>query len=198
VIVTKGGLVARDIDILAEMAEQNLAAVAVSVTTLDNRLAAKLEPRASAPAKRLDAIKALSRAGVPTAVFTSPMIPALNDWELERILDAAKNAGATRASYTLLRLPHDVKDLMIDWLDTHAPGKSKHVLNLVREMRQGQLYDSTFGKRFRGHGPYAEMLEKRFTLACKRLGLAHGAMVWPLDRSQFAPPPKTGDQFALL
>ena len=198
VIVTKGALVTRDLDILAEMAAENLAAVAVSVTTLDNRLAARLEPRASAPAKRLDTIRRLAEAKIPVAVFASPMIPALNDWELERILDAARGAGAVRASYTMLRLPHELKELMQDWLETHAPGKAKHVLSLVREMHDGKLYDSTFGTRFRGTGPYAEMLHNRFTLACRRLGLATGAMVWPLDRSRFAAPPKAGDQLALL
>ncbi len=195
-IVTKSALVARDLDILAPMAARNLCRVFVSVTTLDPALARTLEPRAATPQRRLGAIGALSAAGVPTGVMAAPMIPALNDAELEAILAAAAAAGARSAGYTVLRLPHEIKDLFIEWLQTHAPLKASHVLSLVRETRGGRLNDPQFGSRMRGTGRYAELIAARFRLACKRLGLNKND--WRLDVGQFCPPPKDGEQLRLL
>jgi DNA repair photolyase len=154
-IVTKSNLILRDIDILAEMAAHKLAAVTISVTTLDRDLARRLEPRAPTPARRLEAIRSLRAAGVPVSVLTAPMIPALNDWEMDRILAAAAEAGAVGAGYVYLRLPHEIKDLFAEWLATHAPDKRSHVLNLIREGRGGKLYSAEWGARMRGKGPYA-------------------------------------------
>ena len=170
--------------------------VFVSVTTLDRELARTMEPRASTPPRRIDAIRGLAAAGVSTGVMAAPMIPALNDDELEAILEAAHEAGAVSAGYTLLRLPHEIKDLFAQWLDTHAPMKAKHVLSLVRETRDGRLNDPNFGSRMRGSGTYAELLGKRFRLACKRLGL--NKHDWQLDLTQFKLPPRAGDQLKLL
>jgi len=170
-IVTKSALVTRDIDILADMAEMGLARVALSVTTLSRLMARKLEPRASTPAKRLEAIRLLSDAGIPTGVMASPMIPALNDHELEAILEAAKNSGATTASYILLRLPREVSELFKEWLLRHYPNRYRHVLLLLRSMRGGKDYDAKWHERMRGQGPYADAIAKRFELATKRLGL---------------------------
>lgn len=195
-IVTKSALVLRDLDIIAPMAAKHLAKVFVSVTTLDRELARTLEPRASTPLRRIAAIKGLAAAGVPTGVMAAPMIPALNDDELEAILEAAHAAGAGTAGYTLLRLPHEIKDLFAQWLETHAPLKAKHVLSLVRDTRGGQLNDPQFGSRMRGTGTYADLLGKRFRLACKRLGLNKND--WSLDLTVFKPPPRPGDQLALL
>jgi DNA repair photolyase len=198
-IVTKSSLIVRDIDILAPMAEKRLAHAYVSVTTLDGDLARKMEPRASAPAKRVDAIRQLAAAGIPTGVMAAPMIPALNDHELEKILETAAAAGATSAGYVVLRLPLEIKDLFIEWMDTHAPGKTKHVLELIRGVRGGdQLYDSTFGERMRGTGPYADLLRKRFKLATRRLSLDSYRNRWEFDFSLFKPPPAPGDQLSLL
>jgi DNA repair photolyase len=195
-IVTKGHLVTRDLDLLGPMAEANLCRVGLSVTTLDRDLARKLEPRASTPARRIEAIRLLAEAGVPVGVMAAPMIPALNDWELERILEAAAEAGASWAAHTVLRLPHEIKDLMREWLEAHAPLKAKHVLSLVRDMRGGRLNDPNFGARMKGEGAYAEALSLRFRLAAKRLGLDRKQA--PLDCAQFKPPPRAGDQLALL
>jgi DNA repair photolyase len=198
-IVTKSALVVRDIDILAAMAAKRQAHVYLSVTTLDASLARKMEPRASTPAKRLDAIRQLAAAGIPTGVMAAPMIPALNDHELEKILDTAAALGATSAGYVVLRLPLEIKDLFIEWLDAHAPAKAKHVLSLIRGVRGGeQLYEAKFGERMRGTGPYADLLRKRFKLATQRLGLDHYKHRWEFDFSQFQPPPKAGDQLKLL
>ena len=198
-ITTKSALVARDLDILAPMAARGLAAVAVSVTTLDRELARTLEPRAATPPKRLETIGRIAAAGVPASVMTAPMIPFLNDAEMERILEAAAEKGATSAGYVLLRLPLELKALFEEWLNTHAPGKAKHVLNQLRESRGGQLYVSEFGSRMRGTGVFAELMRKRFQRACERLGLNRGAAASrPLDTSQFAPPPRAGDQLKLL
>lgn len=170
-IVTKSALVLRDLDILARMAERRLVDVTISVTTLDADLARRMEPRAPQPRLRLRAIEDLAAAGVPVGVLAAPMIPALNDQELEAILEAAKAAGATMAGYVLLRLPLEIKDLVSEWLAEHAPGRAKHVLDLVRETRGGKLYKSQFGERMRGTGPYADLLRQRFRLAAKRLAL---------------------------
>ncbi len=195
-IVTKSSLVLRDIDILAPMAERRLAKVFVSVTTLDRRLARRMEPRAAAPERRLETIRGLSQAGIPVGVMAAPMIPALNDAELERILEAAAQAGARSAGYVLLRLPHEIKGLFQEWLEAHEPLKAEHVMSLVRETRGGRLYDSTYGIRMRGTGPYAELLGRRFRRACKRLGLNLGD--GSLDTTRFRPPARHGDQLSLL
>jgi DNA repair photolyase len=197
-IVTKSALVARDIDILAEMARDRLAVVSVSLTTLDRALARKMEPRAATPERRLETIAALSAAGIPVSVLTAPMIPALNDMEMERLLEAAAERGAKGAGYTLLRVPLEIKGLIEDWLATHAPNKAKHVMSLLRETHGGKPYDSEWGKRMRGTGPYAEMLRVRFERACHRLKLNERRSLWHLDTSQFRPPPKPGDQLSLL
>jgi DNA repair photolyase len=170
-IVTKGSLVTRDIDILAPMAERGLAKVAISVTTLDPKLARRMEPRASSPAKRLEAIRRLSGEGIPVTVLVAPVIPALNDSEIEDILGEARRAGAREAGYVLLRLPHELKDLVRDWLHEHYPDRLKHVMSLVQESRGGKDYDSTFGVRQTGVGPYAWMIGRRFETAAARLGL---------------------------
>ncbi len=183
VIITKSALVLRDLDILEAMARRRLALVYVSVTTLDRGLARKLEPRAAAPHRRLEAIAGLARAGVPVGVIASPMIPALNDTELEAILAAAGGAGARYGRYGLLRLPHGLKDLFADWLERHAPDKRTRVLNLVREVRGGRLNDPGFGTRFTGQGAYADMLAQRFRLARGRCGLDGGA--WEPDLTLF-------------
>ena len=195
-IVTKSALVTRDIDILAPMAEQRLAKVALSITTLDRKLARAMEPRASTPERRLDAIRALSDAGIPTAVMAAPMIPALNDDELEAILSAAYDAGARRAGFVTLRLPLEIADLFEEWLKTHRPDKAKHVLSLVRNMRGGKLYDSTFVVRGKGTGPYAHLLAQRFHLATKRLGLNTDNI--PLDTAKFCKPESASPQLSLF
>jgi len=170
-IVTKNHLITRDIDILADMARRNLAEVFLSVTTLDKDLARAMEPRASAPHRRLEAIRAMATAGIPTGVMTAPMIPGLNDHEMETILDAAVDAGATRAGYVPLRLPLEIKELFEEWLKTHRPDRAERVLSLIRQMRGGKLYDAEFGSRMRGEGPLALLLSQRFAAAVKRLGL---------------------------
>ena len=161
-IVTKSALILRDLDLLAPMAEQGLVKVALSVTTLDPVLARKMEPRAAAPEKRLDAIRQLAEAGVPTAVLVAPIIPAINDAEIETILTRAKAMGASEAGYVMLRLPLELHDLFREWLLAHYPTKLRHVLSLVRSVRDGKIYDSTWGKRMTGSGPYAWMIGRRF------------------------------------
>jgi DNA repair photolyase len=196
-IVTKGALIQRDIDILAEMAAERLAVVTVSVTSLDRALARVMEPRAATPQRRLETIAALAKAGIPTGVLSAPMIPALNDAEMEDVLAAAKEAGAVTAGYTMLRLPHELKALFREWLETHVPNKAAHVLSLVAQSHGGKLYDSTWSKRMVGYGPYAEMLSMRFDNACRRIGLAR-RHTEPLDCSLFRRPATTGDQLTLL
>ena len=169
-IITKSALVARDIDLLAPMAAKGLVKVAVSVTTLDPALARIMEPRAATPPKRLDAIRRLAEAGIPVTVMTAPMIPAVNDHEMEAILAAARAAGAAEAGYVVLRLPLEVRDLFRDWLMVHFPDKLRHVMGLVQSMRDGQDYDATWGKRMTGTGPYAWMLGRRFEVAAAKLG----------------------------
>jgi DNA repair photolyase len=195
-IVTKNALVARDVDILASMAKRHLATVHLSVTSLDPQLARNMEPRASAPHRRLAAIKALSSAGIPTGVMTAPMIPGLNDAEMEDILAAAWDAGARRAGYTLIRMPYEIKDLFAEWLEAYYPMKAKHVLNLIKETHGGRLYDPRWGSRMHGEGPYAELVSTRFRLACRKLGFNQQS--FRLDTTKFAPPPKEGDQLRLL
>ena len=195
-IVTKSPLVTRDIDLIAPMAAAGLATVSVSVTTLDRVLARQLEPRAPTSAKRLAAIRTLSDAGIPTCVLAAPMIPALNDSELESILATAKDAGARFADYTLLRLPLEIRDLFVEWLETHYPDRARHVMTLVRDTRGGADYDSSWGQRRTGTGIYADMLKKRFLLARRKLGMNRRPPA--LDTSQFKPPPAEGDQLSLL
>ncbi|HZT89820.1 MAG TPA: PA0069 family radical SAM protein [Stellaceae bacterium] len=196
-IVSKSALVQRDIDILAEMATENLAVVTISVTTVDRALARRLEPRAATPERRLETIAALARAGVPTGVLAAPMIPALNDMELEHILERARDAGAISAGYTMLRLPLELKGLFREWLETHAPNKAAHVLSLVAQSHGGKLYDSTWSKRMVGTGPYADILRARFQQASRRLGFDARSCA-ALDTSRFQPPPRSGDQLALF
>ncbi|MHC2409429.1 DNA repair photolyase [Bradyrhizobium diazoefficiens] len=170
-IVTKSALVVRDIDILSRMAKRNLAKVAISVTSLDPKLARTMEPRASTPPKRLEALKQLSDAGIPTTVMVAPVIPALNDSEIERILDAAAHAGVKEASYVLLRLPLEVRDLFREWLMANYPDRYRHVFTLIRDMRGGRDYDAKWGERMKGTGPMAWTIGRRFEIACDRLGL---------------------------
>jgi len=173
-IITKGAMIERDVDLLAEMAQFNLVTALVSVTTLDDNLKRTLEPRTASPAARLRAIRTLSSAGVPVRVMVAPVIPVLTDAELESILEAAAAAGATRAGYVLLRLPYELKDLFGDWLNQHEPLKAKHVLSRMQAMRAGRNYDSRWGIRQRGEGEYANLLSMRFKAACVRYGLRSG------------------------
>ncbi len=195
-IVTKSNLVLRDIDLLAPMAAKGLAKVAISVTTLDGALARTLEPRAPAPAKRLDAVRALSAAGIPVTVMMAPLIPAINDAEIETVLARARDAGAGEAGYVVLRLPLEVRDLFREWLLAHFPDKLRHVMSLVRSMRDGKDYDAQWGKRMTGTGPYAWMLGRRFEIASAKLG-------FPRSRSKlrcdlFRPPVPIGGQLDLF
>jgi DNA repair photolyase len=187
-IVTKSALIQRDIDILAPMAAQNLASVGVSVTTLDRDLARKLEPRAPTPQRRLETIAALAAARIPVTVMAAPMIPALNDAELEAILAAAAERGAVNAGYVLLRLPYEVKDLFAEWLAAHVPARAEHVLSLVRDTRGGHVNSSKWGERMRGQGPYADLLAQRFRLAVLRFGLNKRARGLGLNTALFRRP----------
>ena len=195
-IVTKSAMVTRDIDLLAPMAEKGLARVGISVTTLDRKLARSMEPRASTPTKRLEALRAISEAGIPAGVLVAPIIPALNDHEIERVLDSAKTAGASDASYVLLRLPLEVSPLFRDWLLRNYPGRYRHVMSLIRSMRGGKDYDAEFGKRMKGSGPYAWQIGRRFELAAKRLGL--NLTRRQLRSDLFVPPLGMGVQLSLL
>jgi DNA repair photolyase len=170
-IVTKSTLVLRDLDILARMAQRDLVKVALSVTTLDPKLARVMEPRAPTPSRRLDALQQLAKAGVPTAVMVAPVIPAINDAEIERILEAAVENGVRHAGYVLLRLPLEIRDLFSEWLKENFPDRHDHVFKLVRDTRGGKDYDSTWGKRQTGTGPVAWMIGRRFEVACERLGI---------------------------
>lgn len=187
IIITKGSLIERDIGLLADMASRQLIKVAVSVTTLSTSLKQKLEPRTSAPKARLRIIKTLSDRGIPVRVMASPMIPMINDMELENILTLSKQAGALQASYILIRLPHEVKDLFKEWLQQYFPQRAEHVMSLIRQMHGGKEYDATFGRRMSGEGEYAQLLSNRFRIACKRLGLNSGAS-FALDTQAFKRP----------
>jgi DNA repair photolyase len=197
-IVTKSALIQRDIDILAPMAAKRLASVSVSITTLDRGLARTLEPRAAAPERRLETVTALAAAGIPTGVLAAPMIPALNDSELEAILAASRDAGAGHAGYVLLRLPLELKALFREWLEAHVPDKAKHVMSLVAAMHGGQTYDSQWGRRMSGVGHHAELLRARFELACKRLCLRNRGNIGQLDTTLFRPPTRKSEQLRLL
>jgi DNA repair photolyase len=185
-IVTKSAGVLRDLDILASMAKRNLARVHVSITTLDARLARVMEPRAATPARRLHAIAELSKAGVPSGVLAAPMIPALNDAEMEKILEASAKAGARHAGYVLLRLPLELREMFEAWLHTHFPDRARHVLSLIRQTRAGQLNDPRFHHRFTGQGAYADLLSLRFTRAARQFGF--GEVRTQLDCERFAVP----------
>jgi DNA repair photolyase len=195
-IVTKSALIERDIDLLAPMAAKNLVKCFVSVTTLEARLARKLEPRAASPSRRLAAIGALASAGIPTGVMVAPVIPALTDSTLEATLEAAALAGATMAGWIMLRLPHEVKPLFKEWLATHAPARAGHVMSVMRQVRGGRENDPRFGARMSGSGSFASLIARRFEVACRRAGLNreedHMASRGGLDCSRFRPPAPEG------
>ncbi len=195
-IVTKSALVVRDVDILARMAARGLVKVAISVTTLDRRIARQMEPRASTPPRRLEAIRQLSEAGVPVSVMTAPILPAINDSEIESILAAARDAGASEAGYVLLRLPLELKELFREWLATEFPDRADRVINLMRSMHGGKDYVPAWGLRQRGSGPYAAQIGLRFRLAVKRLGLNERNL--KLRTDLFRRPVPAGGQFPLL
>ena len=209
-VVTKSALVERDLDVLSELARRNLTHVILSVTTLDEELKRRMEPRAASPRRRLLTIERLTQAGVPTGVMFAPVIPALNDHELETVLEASAAAGALWAGYTVLRLPNEVRPLFKDWLNEQYPLRSKHVMSRVRQIRGGRENDPSFGRRMRGQGLYAELLRQRFDRACRRHNLRGGRRP-PLDSTQFrrpvAPPmpsqrpgapQNSGEQLSLL
>jgi DNA repair photolyase len=195
-IVTKSNLVTRDIDILSRMASRKLVRVGISVTTLDPKLARVMEPRAPTPPRRLEALRELAAAGIPTTVMAAPLIPAINDAEIERILDAAAACGVEAAGYVLLRLPLEVRDLFREWLQANFPDRERHVFALIRQTRGGKDYDATFGKRMTGGGPYAWMIRKRFETACTRLGL--NVHKTALTIEHFAPPRRSSEQLSLF
>ena len=198
-ITTKSDLVLRDLDILASMAEKKLASVAISVTTLDRDLARKLEPRAPTPMKRLAAIKRLSEAGIPTTVMVAPIIPALTDSEMERIIEAAHLAGASSAAYILVRLPMEIEGMFDEWLETHAPYKRDHVLSLMRQSHGGRVYKSKWKTRLTGSGPYADMIGQRYQLAIRKFGLEDKrSSEGVFNTHLFNPPAQRGDQLSFL
>jgi len=171
IIITKGALIERDLDILSDMAERQLIKVAVSITTLSTELKHIMEPRTATPRARLRVVNKLSSAGIPVRIMAAPMIPLINDMEMEKILKAASESGAQHASYTFIRLPYEVKNLFKQWLAKHFPERAEHVMSIIRQMRGGKEYDATFGKRMRGEGEFADLLAMRFKLACKRFKL---------------------------
>ena len=195
-IVTKSALVLRDLDILARMAERNLVKVAISVTTLDAKLARTMEPRASTPQRRLDALRQLVKVGVPASTLVAPVIPAINDAEIERILEAVGAAGVRHAGYVLLRLPLEIRDLFSEWLKENFPDRHHHVFKLIRDMRGGKDYDSTFGKRMTGTGPIAWMIGRRFEVACERLGF--NTTTVKTTTEHFRPPLPAAEQLDLF
>jgi DNA repair photolyase len=195
-IVTKSALVLRDLDILARMAQRDLVKVALSVTTVDPRLARVMEPRAATPPRRLEALRQLTAAGVPTSVMVAPVIPALNDAEIERILDAAAAVGVREAGYVLLRLPLEVRDLFREWLMANFPDRYRHVFKLIRDTRGGKDYDSSWNTRMTGAGPVAWMIGRRFELACEKLGFNKTRT--RLTTEHFNPPRPASEQLSLL
>ena len=195
-IVTKSGLIRRDIDLLAEQAAAGRTMAFLSITTLDPELACRMEPRAASPSRRLETVRLLADAGIPVGVMASPMVPGLNDHELEAILEAAHQAGASMASTLLLRLPLEVAPLFVEWVEAHYPDRASKVLGRIRSMRGGKLNDSRFGHRMRGEGPWAALLSKRFHTTARRLGLAERRQ--PLDTGAFRLPPRAGDQRGLF
>ena len=195
-IITKSALILRDLDLIAPMSEKNLVRVAISVTTLDRKLARSMEPRAATPEKRIAAIKALSDAGVPTVVMFAPAIPGLNDHEMEAVLERAAQAGARGAGYVALRLPMEIKDLFKEWLASDHPDRASRIMSLVRQMRGGKEYDAQWGKRMKGEGPIAALMSRRFAVARARHGL--DLRFSGLDLTRFRIPPKPGDQIDLF
>jgi DNA repair photolyase len=195
-IVTKSALVLRDLDLLSSMAERGLVKVALSVTTLDRRLARAMEPRASTPDKRLETLERLVDAGVPTSVMVAPVVPGLTDMEMERILERAAAAGVRQAGYVLLRLPLEIGDLFTEWLQANCPDRANRVLSLMRSTRGGRLYEAKWGERITGEGPYAWMIGRRFELAAERLGLNEASV--ELRTDLFTPPTLPGQQLKLL
>src|ERR1700736_4477535 len=195
-IVTKSALILRDIDILSRMARRKLVKVALSVTTLDGKLARVMEPRAATPARRLEALRQLTAAGVPASVMVAPVIPAINDSEIERILDTAAALGVKGAGYVLLRLPLEVRDIFREWLMANFPDRQRHVFKLIRDMRGGKDYDATFGKRMTGSGPVAWMIGRRFEAACEKLKLNVDKV--KLTTEHFQPPRKGVEQLSLF
>jgi DNA repair photolyase len=194
-VTTKSSLIERDIDLLADMARKNLALVFVSIPTLDRPLARAMETRATAPQRRLETLRRLSEAGIPCGVLVAPMIPQINDRELETVLEAAREAGAEMAAYTFLRLPYELKDLFEGWLQAHYPLRAEHVMSLVRQMRSGKENDSRFGQRMRGSGQFAQLLRDRFRLAVKRLGYNRRELILDIDRFRA---PSTDGQMSLF
>jgi DNA repair photolyase len=197
-IVTKSALIIRDLDLLTDLAKDKLVSVMVSVTSLTNDIKRTLEPRTASPQARLRVIQQLSEAGVPAGVLVAPVIPAITDHEMEDIMAAAKEAGASRAGYVLLRLPHELKIIFRDWLAQHYPDRAKHVMSLINQSRGGKDYDSQFGTRMRGTGPYAELLRTRFDLAKRKLGFAGADERYELDTTLFRPPVKATPQLSLF
>jgi DNA repair photolyase len=197
-IVTKSSLVLRDLDILASMARRNLCSVALSITTLDRGLARVMEPRATTPVRRLEAVRLLTEAGVPVHVLVAPIIPAINDHEIEVILEASVKAGAKGAGYVLLRLPREIKELFAEWLEQHFPDRARRVLSLIRQTRGGTLYRAAWGERQRGVGPYADLIAQRFAKTKRRLGLDQKVRGDGLDCASFVRPVAPGDQLSLL
>jgi DNA repair photolyase len=195
-IITKSALILRDADLIGPMGAARLARAAVSVTTLDRKLARAMEPRAATPEKRLAAIRGLSEAGCPVTVMFAPVIPGLNDHELEAVLERAAEAGAAAAGYVVLRLPLEIKDLFREWLEAARPDRAARVMSLVRQMRHGKDYDMRWGERMKGDGPIAELIGARFVAARRRYGLEK--TIPPLDLTQFRVPPKAGDQLDLF
>src|SRR6195952_997476 len=195
-IVTKSALVLRDLDILSSMAKRNLVRVALSVTTLDPELARIMEPRAATPPRRLNALRELAAAGIPTSVMVAPVIPAINDAEIERILDAAAALGVKEAGFVLLRLPLEVRDLFREWLIEHFPDRYRHVFKLIRDMRGGKDYDSKWGDRMTGSGPIAWMIGRRFESACEKLNLNRARA--KLTTEHFSPPRQEPAQLSLF
>ncbi|AXI42563.1 PA0069 family radical SAM protein [Sulfitobacter sp. SK011] len=195
-IVTKGSLIERDIDILADMAKRGLVRVGISVTTLDARLSRLMEPRAPSPQRRLKMIRTLASAGIPVRIMASPMIPALTDPEMETILQLGRDAGARHASWIMLRLPREVSPLVQDWLATHYPDRAERIMSRLREMHGGKAYDATWHRRMRGTGPYADMVAQRFKVAVKRLGL--GTKAPSMRRDLFRAPKEVTAQMSLF
>ncbi|MGH8528352.1 MAG: PA0069 family radical SAM protein [Nevskiales bacterium] len=196
-LLTKSALIERDVDILGRMAERKLVSACISVTSLDPAIKRTLEPRTASPQARLRAIKTLSEAGVPVGVLVAPVIPVITEPELETILEAAAAAGATTARYVLIRLPWELKEVFSDWLRAQRPGEAEHVLSRLRQMHGGKEYNSQWGLRQSGTGPFAKLLEQRFELACKRLGLNQD-LRFELDCTQFRLPPQPGDQLGFF
>jgi len=187
-LISKGGLMSRDLDLLGELASRNLCSVAISVPTMDKPLKRLLEPRVPSAEIRMKLIEALTGAGVPTSLLMAPIIPAVNDREIESIVKEAASRGVIHATYIFLRLPHEVRDIFVEWLQTHMPDRAEHVMSLVRQASGGKDYDNRFGVRQRGRGPYAEMISKRFKAACRKYGLEAGRYQNNLDCSQFRRP----------